>query len=1178
MIEYLEKFHIDPSNQNALIEIAKFGTLQGPSLVLENLEKFHIHPTDEDVLIEIAKFFAQKNCYDEAVRDIENFHINPSHQDALVEIAKICAQKHPSTVVENLEKFHIDASNQNAFIEIAKICAQKSLSAVLNNLEKFHIDASNQNALVEIAKICAKEDPSSLIENLEKFHIDASNQNALIEIAKICSEENSSGVVRNLEKFHIDASNQNALIEIAKICAKENPSTFVENLEKFHIDPSNQNALIEIAKICSKENSSGVVRNLEKFHIDSRNQNALTEIAKICAKENPSTLIENLEKFHIDVSNQNALIEIAKICALIYPPPLVENLEKFHIDARNQDTSIEIAKICAQKNPSTVVKHLEKFHIDSHYRDALIEIAKFCTLQGPSVVLKNLEKFHIHPTDENALIEIAKFCAQESYQGLGRDIEDFHINPSHQDALIEIAKISAKKIPLEVATNIEKFHIDSHHSDALIEVAKICAEKAPSAVVRNFEKFHIDSRNQNALIEIAKICAQQKASSLADHIQKFGIRDQTALYEIAKICVRQNAQDTAKMIDHFGVIDPRMILDICYDCILQDEESLYDILGYTQAINPLLNPILHESSIPQEQATRFHPWFMLFQRLMSAQPPDKQLPPAQLEQFIEQTLAHRNPKQRLQLVKAWYQINKNKDSVATYKALLTRESPKSYKVLPAVYLTLLKSKGVENTDEFFEVLPNRLHDQAKSLPIVLDTLNLLCQEVNLNRADIAHLLHILKNGLEDSTKTKKEKEQTLCTSCLNIKTLIENGLTSHLTITEMGIHTLEETFNATLRNLFKGIPAEDFGEKYHETFGTFRQPTALFIYRGGLQQLPASDKQHCTEALNRYVYSVLNKTFQAKRYDRSKSVHLQTVLRDPLLAVAWKEGKTTPLEILLRTDPALSSEESSFVFSHFLREKIQENHIGPIQELTTLQQYLENRISPTEALERLSKEKPPLLELQSACIRLCTDVLPYIERIKLLQDMLPLANGLEFQNDIRHAIEMYKSTTSKLPTRIRNWTVVDSDDPCDLLLAGTEVTGSCQRISGDPFFNKCLLGYILNGENRILAVKNSSGQIVARRIFRLLWDETAHSPVLFMEKTYTAGSVSRNILEALDTFATERAKELNLPLLLTDDNPGEVYPNTIQSLEGSAPFVYSDAGHGICPRGVFSITRAKKIT
>ena len=79
--------------------------------------------------------------------------------------------------------------------------------------------------------------------------------------------------------------------------------------------------------------------------------------------------------------------------------------------------------------------------------------------------------------------------------------------------------------------------------------------------------------------------------------------------------------------------------------------------------------------------------------------------------------------------------------------------------------------------------------------------------------------------------------------------------------------------------------------------------------------------------------------------------------------------------------------------------------------------------------------------------------------------MIPLAEGIEFQNDIRHALATYEGMLSKVSSTFNGWRIMDTDDPCDLLLSWTEVTGSCQRVGGEAPLNKGLLGYLLNDEN-----------------------------------------------------------------------------------------------------------------
>ena len=219
-----------------------------------------------------------------------------------------------------------------------------------------------------------------------------------------------------------------------------------------------------------------------------------------------------------------------------------------------------------------------------------------------------------------------------------------------------------------------------------------------------------------------------------------------------------------------------------------------------------------------------------------------------------------------------------------------------------------------------------------------------------------------------------------------------------------------------------------------------------------------------------------------------------------------------------------------------------------------LQGFLEGKLSLKEAL---LTEDPWQRDLLS----LCDSEVPFDEKLRILSELK--VEG-QFQNDLRGL---------SLNLRNRNirsdypfWTIVDSDDPCDLFLAGTEVEGSCQNVNGEPYFNKCLLGYVLDGKNRILAIKDETGRMRGRAMMRLLWDGT--KPILFLSRIYPA-ALNPLLDNALLTFAKKRASHLGVSLL--SFAPGEPDPVLAKSLGSPAPYEYVDEAGGITD-GKWSIT------
>lgn len=155
---------------------------------------------------------------------------------------------------------------------------------------------------------------------------------------------------------------------------------------------------------------------------------------------------------------------------------------------------------------------------------------------------------------------------------------------------------------------------------------------------------------------------------------------------------------------------------------------------------------------------------------------------------------------------------------------------------------------------------------------------------------------------------------------------------------------------------------------------------------------------------------------------------------------------------------------------------------------------------------------------------------------------------------------------------------VDTDQMQDLLLCGTEIDGSCQRIDGNPETTKGLIAYILDGKNRMLAIKNKqSGKIQARCLLKILLDNDTQKPVLFQERIYPTASEYTNLLNDL---AENKAKDLNLSLYTLDTNNRNLnmqIRKKIISLKNSLAYEYVDGMRGMITNGEVTISAYKVI-
>ncbi len=376
---------------------------------------------------------------------------------------------------------------------------------------------------------------------------------------------------------------------------------------------------------------------------------------------------------------------------------------------------------------------------------------------------------------------------------------------------------------------------------------------------------------------------------------------------------------------------------------------------------------------------------------------------------------------------------------------------------------------------------------------------------------------------------------------------------------------------------FKGI--EDLSNRYLETFGVMRVPLAWKVYEERIQTLGGSLVQ---VQFQRFVTSVLNKTFPTERYRTDLSPHLaQLQEKCPEVFKKWQQPQ--PAVAIGPTDAA-SSKKEAINFQEFFKQKQGDGHfkLKDKDQLPQFSSFLELSLAEQPMVLAALKEKRstsaaaegPALEVEMLCMELClTKESPKI-LLEALKKDLQVFPKLELINDIKGLIKGLEAAPAE-----KSLTVVDTDDWQDLFLSGTEVSNSCQRVDGDPYLNKCLLAYVMDGKNRMLAVKDASGKIVARSIFRLLLDKETNEPLLFQDRIYPYPCSNEHVL-ALNQHVEDRAKELGCPLITVNSDRKNLidYSGTAVSLGSCCPYEYEDAAEGIMEDGKFEISRLKTVS
>lgn len=148
--------------------------------------------------------------------------------------------------------------------------------------------------------------------------------------------------------------------------------------------------------------------------------------------------------------------------------------------------------------------------------------------------------------------------------------------------------------------------------------------------------------------------------------------------------------------------------------------------------------------------------------------------------------------------------------------------------------------------------------------------------------------------------------------------------------------------------------------------------------------------------------------------------------------------------------------------------------------------------------------------------------------------------------------------------------IEETDAPLELLSSANNVPeGNCQRIPGEFTKNKAALGDVLQGQMKLISVKNH-GATMANVYMILLIDPEINAPVLLLDELYPA-RISEKDKKHLIDFALTKSNELNVSLVSVKNGGKTPYPRKLISYKGPAPFAFCDALVKICEFGEYEL-------
>lgn len=377
---------------------------------------------------------------------------------------------------------------------------------------------------------------------------------------------------------------------------------------------------------------------------------------------------------------------------------------------------------------------------------------------------------------------------------------------------------------------------------------------------------------------------------------------------------------------------------------------------------------------------------------------------------------------------------------------------------------------------------------------------------------------------------------------------------------------------------------EGFSEKFHSAFTEGRSPEAVVTYASRQRHNP-----RVIRAFGAWVSSVLQGRDQLERYQAHGNPHLQRLyeaapeLREILPGLCKTMGVRSVAELA----PAAGGMRFPLDRQSLYTKALHDRHLSA-EPFPFLVDYLTKPDSDAQAALAAIKDArkvkgrgrsqadvqrhSAILRLQEMLILLASSP-SRMDKLKALRKAFQTANDLEkrgvpvgdeFINDLKIALRAAEKQAKSRELDMGSYQVLLTDHYLDLLLIGSDMGGSCQRVNGEPQNNRALMGYILDGKDFPIVVKApGDSRSLARRMLRFELDQDGH-PALFIERLYTDLHLEQ-VDDAIIAMAKEVAARLGLRLYAKDIEGEPREYDYMESFGSKAPFTYSDASdYGVC--------------
>lgn len=817
----------------------------------------------------------------------------------------------------------------------------------------------------------------------------------------------------------------------------------------------------------------------------SRQQKLLLENAKSSAANDPT---EFCLRFDADASGltEKARTELARWLGETSLWDLAENFQKFAIS--NEESRIEIAWLIAEKNCYSLAKNIQNFDISNE--SAMIELACDVAEKEPILFIKNFQKFKI--SNERATIDLLSKIAKKHLRDL---VENFpNIGISNESVRNELVREIARKYLEDITEKSQNLRDFQGVRD---KVAYEVSESRLHYLVSHIRNFKIS--NESAKIELAQLIAKTCPKVLAENIQNLEISDERDRIGVARIVAEKVLEVLVRNFHNFAIADEITKLEFAQSLVRKHLSTSLINEGYFEKLqisNPSARANLYASAYlglitKGEMSATDKTWIDQFF------PHDpKPMPLAQVaRQFgsrhpvINDLLdaVRQNSDPHIgEILSTWTQLVSLRfaadplpetawqDLKAPLEAIQKWRMPAMRYVLTHLLAQQCLPSEAKDVNGFFAFCKQFTRPHTRLYPALLFPLFQSAPDA----PTLKKLMPLLRQS--DFKDAKRQKAM--------INALAALAQADHLS-------------DDLKRSLLQAALSNDSGQETARSLGK----TAPFM------ECLVSFAQHYPKNENAVVLQRLKSIGKPDDFNEQMNMVFQDLF------------------------PDLSNVENAA--AQFNRYREHARHAAGLITYTIKMRNYWNQREKASVLAAISQfvNATVLSPNPEHTFRQLRYDPAKSDNLRLLKEKSPEAFEQWKQSCIYEPSDAFRAqTTPLLKENTKRLNVIDTDAAEDLFLCGTEVAESCQSIQNIPYTNKTLMGYVLDGKYRMLAITSEDGRLMGRRMLRLLWDKRGQQPVLHLECLYKNPGIPKAYELALVELALQKAKKMNCALVSHD--------------------------------------------